>query len=120
MKIDQIIVVSILCLISGIIGYLVAPWVKWGLEKKKLRYQNRKELIIELNKMVSKEKFDRVEFINSSSYQMVRKYFPEKTIKRIERPLDHWIVDVNDPAIDFERRSVLEAINKIQKKWKII
>lgn len=36
---------SILGLIAGVIGSLVAPWVKWGIEKRRLKFQNHKELV---------------------------------------------------------------------------
>jgi len=36
---------GIIGLIIGIIGTLFAPWVKWGIEKKKIKLNRRIELI---------------------------------------------------------------------------
>ena len=120
MKLDQVILTSIIGLIAGGIGSLIAPWVKWGIEKRKMRFKKRERIINELKLMASGKDFDRIKFINSSNYILVRNHFLSKTIKEIERPLNHITVHMGDPAIDFERKMVLEDIARIEKKWKII
>ncbi len=49
------IVVVLISLISGAIGSLIAPWVNWGIEKKKLLLNERRSTIEKVRKLVIQE-----------------------------------------------------------------
>lgn len=49
------ITVALIALVSGAIGSLVAPWVNWGIEKKKILLDERKNTIKEVRKLVIDE-----------------------------------------------------------------
>ncbi|NHZ86493.1 MAG: hypothetical protein GWP19_11535 [Planctomycetia bacterium] len=49
------ITVALIALVSGAIGSLIAPWVKWGIEKKKILLDERKNTIKEVRKLVIEE-----------------------------------------------------------------
>lgn len=120
MELDQAIISGVIGLITGGIGSLIAPWMNWGIEKKRLRYGRRVIIINELKLIASEKEFDRIKFINSSNYRLVRNYFSSETIKDIERPLNHIIAIIGNPAIDVLRSKVLEDIARIEKIWGII
>ena len=46
---------AIIALASGAIGSLIAPWVKWGIEKKKILLNERKRTIEDVRNLVIKE-----------------------------------------------------------------
>ena len=41
----SVIVSAIVALVAGAIGSLVAPWVNWGVEKRRQRFERRKEMV---------------------------------------------------------------------------
>ncbi len=56
------ITVAVIALISGAIGSLIAPWVKWGIVKKNIKHQDRINTIAEIRNLVINEhkKFDKL------------------------------------------------------------
>lgn len=42
-------------LVSGAIASLIAPWIKWGIEKKKLKLSERKQLLKDVRKIIITE-----------------------------------------------------------------
>ena len=117
---NQIILTSFIAIISAIIGSLVTPWVKWGIEKRKKRFEYRILVLNELKKIADKNEFNRIEFINSPYYQSIRNKFSEQLRKTIERPLNSIIIYTGDNAIYAEKEMILSQIASIEKKWKII
>lgn len=56
------ITIAIIALISGALGSLIAPWVKWGIEKKKIKLQEKRDTLLQIRELVIEEytKFDRL------------------------------------------------------------
>ncbi len=120
MELNQVFLTAGLAIISGAISSLVAPWAKWGIEKRKLQYEYRKQILIKLKSMLLVEKFDRVRLINTSEYMQVRNYFSKETVERLERPLNHLLASIGSPAFDLEKKNILEEISRLERKWKLI
>ena len=120
MKIDQALLVAFIGLIAGVIGSLIAPWVNWGIEKRKLRLSSRKEMINKLKSLISEKNFDREKIVNSTEYHHLKEHLSTKTINKLERKeLVIYIRTQNDP-IDHERKEILEDISKLEKKWRLL
>jgi hypothetical protein len=49
---DDKIIAAVIGLLAGGLGSLAAPWVNWGIEKKKERLQHRRELITKWRELV--------------------------------------------------------------------
>ncbi len=120
MKIDQAILTIVISFITAVIVSLVSPWIKWGIEKKKMRHERRIHIINDLKELASKQEFDREEFINSPSFVYLKNNLPPKTFKELERPLNEITIDIGSPSVNWEKREVLVEISKLEKKWKLV
>ena len=60
--------VACIGLVSGAIGSLVAPSVKWGIEKRKLVHNRRVELINNWRAFIEEFDFDNENFGNTTVY----------------------------------------------------
>jgi hypothetical protein len=107
-------------LIAGAIGSLIAPWVVWGIEKKRGRLQYRREQIASWRKAISGD-FDQKGFSESEIYPMLKRYLSKQLVKYIESIKDHQSMRVvslttSDPI----RLLLLEDIAKLERKWRLI
>lgn len=120
MNINQVILTALIGLITGALGSLFAPWVNWGIEKRRFRFEYRKKVINDIKELATNNSFDRVKIINSSSYKIIRDFLSENTIKELEKPLNTFIIQMGNSAIDHERKGILDDIARLEKKWKIV
>ena len=119
MELNQIVLTSIIGLISGGIASLIAPWVHWGIEKKKLQYKKKRELIDEFKSYLKREDFDRTKFVNSSNYFSIRKYLSPESIEILESINPPLYGTVGDDPFGYIKPISID-INKLEKEWKII
>ncbi len=78
------IIITILssAVISSIVTALLAPHVNWGIEKKKIKLQNQKELICNLRTLLDKKDFSREDFRDTQIYSQIRPFLSEGIIKK--------------------------------------
>ena len=107
-------------LVTGAIGSLIAPWVQWGIEKKRRKHERRLELIHSWRELLSHENFDRGALLNNPSYGPLRDLLDEKVRKEIERPSNHITVVIDSPTSNHDRDLVLREIARIEKSWGLI
>lgn len=119
MKIDQTLISALIGFITGVLGTFFAPWVKWGIEKRKLKHKNRKKLIEDLERLATEDEFDRFEIINTSQYQAIRNELSPDAVKEFERRGTFIIADSSDSIIVHDKRAFLKEINRIATKWGI-
>lgn len=86
---EIIIAVLSSAVISSIVTALLAPHVNWGIEKKKIRLQNQKELIHNLRNILDKEDFSREDFRNTQIYTQIRPFLSSQTIETVESSVIH-------------------------------
>ncbi|PIU56054.1 MAG: hypothetical protein COS87_03310 [Chloroflexi bacterium CG07_land_8_20_14_0_80_45_17] len=105
---------AILGLIAGVIGSLVAPWVHWGIEKRRQKINYRRQLIKEWREEID---FDLSSFENKALYSSLRPHLSKETINAIEG---------NEITIRMGRKGdvikglLLDDIAKIEKEWDLI
>ena len=73
-------------LISGAISSLFAPWINWGIEKRRKKQERRTELVKQWREILMKDDFSRSDLINHPLYGPLRKLLSEKVRKDLERP----------------------------------
>ena len=78
------VVVAFIGLIGGIIGSIFAPWVNWGIEKRRLKLAHRAELIKEWRSFIEGFDFENQNFGNSSVYGAMRPYMDDAIVKKFE------------------------------------
>lgn len=113
-------IAAALGLIAGIAGTLVAPWVHWGIEKKRKRNERRVQLIQSWRMMINKAGFDRTSVLNSPTWDLLMQELPQAVIDDLRRPLTSIHVTIGGPPIDHDRTVLYREISKIEKKWGLI
>ncbi|MGQ4005800.1 hypothetical protein QIW49_04865 [Francisellaceae bacterium CB300] len=115
-----VIISAVIGLISGAIGSLVAPWINWGIEKKRKRYERRVELIQIWRNTVSFDTFNRSDILEHSTYGILKKLMKEDSVKVIERPPNHINVVLNSPTRDSDKDLIVREIARIEQLWKLV
>lgn len=116
----NIIIAGTVGLITGAVGSLIGPWVKWGVEKRRKRFERRSKLIHQWHDILSDEEFERRILLNDPSYGPLRDLLSEKVRKEIERGASDIIVNIDSPTNNYDRDQVLREIARIEKLWGLI
>jgi len=118
----EIIVSGVIGLFTGAAGSLIAPWVNWGIEKKKMRLENRRKLIENARHLISARKSNIFTFRQSSEFHQLFEYFSKHAIRVINiDEIDYLDIQVDKyQDIDLEHKSmILNELKRISKKWKL-
>ena len=69
---------------AGIVGSLIAPWVHWGIEKKRQRLQRRQAIIDSCRRDLNIPDFDSLVFREGAAYSAIRPYIDKKVVSDLE------------------------------------
>ena len=106
-------------LIAGTIGSLIAPWVNWGIEKRKLRLTARREFIAAARRSLDVGS-DKNEFRESAIYSQLRPFLSERTRKEIESDTITIQMGGRGSGADNYRPHVLDELHTLENKWKLL
>ena len=105
--------------IIGFVGGLLVPWVKWEIEKRRNRYEYRKDLIAAWKRDVEKTDFTSPEgissFCSSPVYSSLRSHMEKELITKIEAIRSMYVG--GGRGHDVRKHMLLDEIAKIEKKW---
>ena len=103
----EIIISAVIGLIAGAIGSLIAPWVNWGIEKKKIRLEERKKILYYVEVELNRYDFSIARFKDSLAYSQIKPYLDTDVDKLIgsEREL---------------KNKIFDNITIIRGKWELI
>ena len=119
----EIIISGVSGLIAGVIGSLFAPWIHWGIEKKKIRHEKRIQLIKEVRDFIQKPEYDRIVFRETGIYSQIKQHLDEIIIEGIELPSNEVKIDVGNirgAGIQNYKNEILDNLTRLEKKWKLI
>lgn len=116
----EMIISAVIGLISGAIGSLIAPWINWGVEKKRKRYERRVELIDIWRDILISDNFDRIDILEHSTYGILKSLLDNDVIRVIERSPNHYNVTVNSNTKNSDKDLINEEIARIEKLWKLV
>ena len=74
---------AILGFVAGAIGSLVAPWVNWGIEKRRERRKRRQELVDSWRQYVENN-FEWSSFRNTATFSQMKPYLSAKMVKELD------------------------------------
>ena len=115
---NEKVIAAVLGLIGGAITVFIAPWITWGVERRKLQHQTRKETIDRWRSMVAgvsrKATGDFGDLMlalhDDTDFLSLKPHIREHT---------HSLIDSGD-AMDHEVfEALLDDIAAVEKKWKI-
>lgn len=113
--------------IAGGIGSLVAPWANWGVEKKRIIYEQRRELIAKA-RMVLNKPLANTDFRHTELYSRLRPHLSSRAITAIEGTRTNDGGEIVRVSVGSGRGSgintyahlVLDELAKLEKKWGLI
>lgn len=112
---------AIFGLISGAIASLIAPWVYWGIEKKRKRRTARNELVLNARKYIESQYFSGLRFHKEACFVQLKPYLKKSIIEHIMN-FEEYYEFVDDPGeLDSNLRvELLDQLQRIEKKWGLI
>ena len=114
---DEIIIALVGGAVGAIITYVIAPWVNWAVEKKKLQRQYRAELIRQWREVILKDDFSYKHFVNHSLYGSLRDHLSKEAIEMMEA--GPHVLHVGLGGLDPARSLLTKEIAKIEKTWEL-
>ena len=120
MTISDTIIVAIIGLITGATGSLVASWVKWGIEKKRLKHNRRVDLIKEWPIFIEQFDFEKDNFGNTTVYGAMRPYMNSETVKKFEAQRRFYVPPDGGRGKNLFKQWASDEVSKIEKNWKLI
>ena len=115
------VIAGVVGLISGAIGSLIAPWVQWGVEKKRLRRASRQDQIAAWRTAVDRDDFAYQPFAQGNAYATLRPHLP----KDLRQTIDQWknpgiVTSLPVMGRDPIQVRLLEEIARVERKWGLI
>jgi hypothetical protein len=110
-------------LVTGAIGSLFAPWIHWGIEKRRYKRAARKELVSSfraslqecINCTTTISVGDR--FRSWPSYYQIRPNLNQDYVAELER---FWDSEVRSPAVSSLINRMLDDLACLEKDWDLL
>ena len=103
---------------SGAAGSLIAPWIHWGIEKRRDKRTIRRDLIIKTRQHISSKSFSGFQFSKETYFIQLKPYFEEKVIDWIEEFERYYeVVDDNSTMHEDLKVEILKQLQRIEKNW---
>jgi hypothetical protein len=97
-------------LITGAVGSLIAPWVQWGIEKRRKRMDNRRVLLYDVRKLLDGKPLRRNEYRESKEYGAIAAYLSKSLKDRVEQRNTHG-------GEELIRDDMHKELCELEKKW---
>lgn len=107
-------------LLSSIVTAIISPHINWGIEKKKIKTESRKNLIKEVRSALSIPEFSRNDFQKTEIYTRIRPYLSHKLTDEIDSNALIIVVESNLDNDDLIKREINSELRKLEEKWEII
>lgn len=108
-------------LISGALASLIAPWINWGIEKRRLRLQDRKELVDRWRDMCMNWRYHAPHNAPARLHLgLERSWISLKP--KLKKSVLNEVIKHDEQAITYEQREqlasiLLDDIARLEKKW---
>lgn len=110
---------ALLGLAGGVIGSLVAPWIHWGIEKRKIRLESRREFVRSVRELLAKPP-TRENLRNHPLYAQIRPHLTDMSRSLVESETVHVQLGGRGGGVNNFIPSVLDDLNKLEKKWGLL
>jgi hypothetical protein len=109
---------GVIGLIAGIVGSLIAPWVHWGVEKRRTRQAKRREMISSCRMLLSTD-IDKKTFRETEAYSKIRPHLQKHVVDEVaDKHAESAQGEGTDPNLF--KQNILEDIAGIEKEWVLI
>jgi hypothetical protein len=118
--IAQYVVPAIVGLLSGCLGSLVAPWVTWGIEKRRERQGARRALVKVARQAACHEEFGHIAFVQSAPYSQLRPHLSKNFVEMVEDSTLRIVVGSSRHGGPLYRTDLLDELARLEKEWRLI
>lgn len=115
----KIAVPAVVGLVSGAIGSLIAPWVAWGIEKKRSLLTARRDFLKDCRDSVHQAP-SREAFRDSPIYARLRPLLSPKTLERIETKTIIVQTGGRGGGVNNYAPAILDDIARIEREWGLL
>ena len=118
--------------IAGAAGSIFAPWVNWGIEKRRARLAAQREVIVKWRQMIQSIAVTRNEAVargedsenrsvatlleSREDFYSLKPHLSQNTISNIYRPT----IFLAGTTIDSSLSYILDDIARLEKKWRLV
>lgn len=111
-------IVAIIGFCSGAVGSLVAPWVNWGIEKRRDRRNERKYLIDLARKYIHTKDFGGFGFVKTDVYIQLKPYLSKPVVEFVENFERAWECADDSSTLQCDlKTAVLSDLQRLERKW---
>lgn len=115
-KVTIAVIAGVFGLIGGVVGSLVAPWVQWGIEKKRFKLHRRLKYIRAWRQFIGSNEFNQAAFRETTTYKTLRPHLSRELIEMIEDDRVYTSFTGGDPI----RSGLLDQITRIERDWGLV
>ena len=108
-------VIGVLGAILGFASGLIAPWVKWHIEKQKIKQHDQRDLLKRCRDKIREQVDEPAEFLHSVEYSEVRVHFPEAAVENLEAK--YGVASASTSRTNTFENKVLDALADLEKEW---
>jgi hypothetical protein len=115
----QYVLPSVLGLVAGVVGSLVAPWVQWAVEKRRGRTEHRRTLIKQWRKDFQTFDYDKHKLGDSAVYSSLRPHLRASVRDAIEKPRTASVPSEGRGG-SVKKQMLLDEVTRLEKKWGLV
>lgn len=126
-ELSKIIVPAIAGLLSGAVGSLIAPWIHWGIEKRKQRRETQASLLNRARSFLGSETVTNKEFSNHQIYSQLKPHLSAQAVKAVEgeysdkgEVISVVIGNSRVSGVNPFKNLILDELAALEKKWGLI
>ncbi|PZQ33260.1 MAG: hypothetical protein DI562_01995 [Stenotrophomonas acidaminiphila] len=109
-------------LLSGAVASIIAPWVQWGIEKRRMKHQSRAALIKRWREVLVHPHFSREHMLRDPDYATLETLLSEEGLKQMRRPFTSHIVirgGTGNPG-EADHGMLMREIARIEREWGLL
>ncbi len=111
----------IIALVGAVIGFLsglLAPWIKWEIEKRRELQKYRREMIKQWRTSIETFDFDSGSFGDTAVYSSLRPHMRGEIIHEFESPLIFIAAGSRGKSVN--KHLLLDEVARIEKEWRLL
>ena len=114
------VIVALIGLVGGAIGSLIAPWVNWGIEKKRLLHSQRVDRVRKWRNAIDNFNFKQEKFAYSSVYSSMKPHMDKEIIEKFEANNTFFVAPNGVSTDQLLKRWASDQVTKIEKSWGLV
>ena len=110
--------ISLISALLGFIGGLIAPWIRWEVEKRRKTREERASLIVEWRNAIDTFNFDNDSPGDTAWYSSLRGHMRQEIIKKVEAPRTLYVGGGRGENII--KHMLLDEVTRLEKElWDV-